>query len=185
MPTPCESCPLRLASTRLAATCRASAGRLPAASRMRAVADSSPSAVMVLAMAQAPVAFKVMAYSELVAQMNRRLRLGPPKHRLATGSGSSILPRSVPSRGEAGPPAQAVEQALGAFGEDLAAAQAAAIRADLEAADMARPALLMAGAGVGDVQQRFVGRERQPVGLDEIMGHALDGSTGGVDAVDM
>src|SRR5437870_8114193 len=41
MPTPCESCPLRLASTRLSATCFASAALLPAARRIAAPVSRS------------------------------------------------------------------------------------------------------------------------------------------------
>ncbi|CKU44199.1 Uncharacterised protein [Mycobacterium tuberculosis] len=61
MPTPCESCPLRLASTRFAATCCASAGALPAACRMLATVACRWSAGNVLDMDQIPFAFSVMA----------------------------------------------------------------------------------------------------------------------------
>jgi hypothetical protein len=45
----------------------------------------------------APLTPSITEYSEVVAQMNMRLRLGPPKTTLATPSGTSTLPSRVPS----------------------------------------------------------------------------------------
>ena len=45
----------------------------------------------------APLTPNITEYSDVVAQMNRRLRLGPPKTTLATPSGTRTLPSSVPS----------------------------------------------------------------------------------------
>ena len=45
----------------------------------------------------APLTKRRTEYSPVVAQINRRSRRGPPKQRLATTSGISILPISVPS----------------------------------------------------------------------------------------
>src|SRR5205085_3123478 len=45
----------------------------------------------------APCAFTYTAYTDVVAQMKRRLRFGPPKHTLATTSGTRTLPIRAPS----------------------------------------------------------------------------------------
>ena len=50
---------------------------------------------------------------------------------------------------------------------------------------MVRPVRLVREAGVDDVQQRFVGREREPVRLHEIRGHDGDAPARRVDAVDV
>src|SRR5690349_7253869 len=50
MPTPCESCPLRLASTRLSATVCASSGLLPAAAMTAVTCLRSVAAWMVCVM---------------------------------------------------------------------------------------------------------------------------------------
>ena len=45
----------------------------------------------------APLTVSRIEYSDVVAQMKRRLRFGPPNTTFATASGTRILPISVPS----------------------------------------------------------------------------------------
>ena len=77
---------------------------------------------------------------------------------------------------------EAVEQAVAALGKDAAVGQAPPA-IDLETADVARSVGQVAGAGVGNVEHRFVRRKRQPVGLDEVVDHQFDRAAGRVDAV--
>ena len=60
-----------------------------------------------------------------------------------------------------------------------------AVGRHLEAPHVVRPVRLVREAGVDDVQQRFVGREREPVRLHEIRGHDGDAPARRIDAVDV
>src|SRR5215472_19141609 len=101
--------------------------------------------------------------------MNRWLRLAPPKVKLATTSGMWSFPSSVPSvRGRrpdaaAGVQADAIEVACVAGREDLATGERGVI-GHPEDPHVLTPA-------VDDVQRALVGRERQPVGPLEVVGH--------------
>ena len=130
--------------------------------------------------------------------MKRRFSFGPPKHTLATASGIRTLPRSDPSLGVAvhavagrqpqiavHVDAKAVVEARGARGEHVAAGDALAVLGHREAPHVVRAVRLVREAGVDDVQQRFVGREREPVRLHEIRGHNGDASALRVDAIDV
>ena len=81
--------------------------------------------------------------------------------------------------------AKAVEKADIADSEFLAAGKLAPIRGKLEAADVARPFLHMGHAGVGHVEKAFVGREGEPVRLDEIGRDRFRRAIRRVDAEDM
>src|SRR5258706_14055053 len=64
--------------------------------------------------------------------------------------------------------AKTVEQADRAVREHFAAAEAAAIGGDVEAADVVRSIGDMRGAGIGDVEHPLVGGKGETAGLDEI-----------------
>ena len=81
--------------------------------------------------------------------------------------------------------AEAVEEAGGRFGEDLAALQALAVGGDGEAADVARAVLDVGGAGVGDVEEFLVGREGEAVRPHHVADDAVDRAALRVDAVDV
>ena len=130
--------------------------------------------------------------------MNRRFSLAPPKQTLATVSGIRILPSSVPSGAWQCTPSPADSHKLPwhrragrrtgrtAGGEHLAAAPAICPSAgDLEAPHVVRAVRLVRDAGVDDVQQRLVGRERQTVGLHEVVGDDGDAPARRVEAVDV
>ncbi|HEY0986132.1 MAG TPA: hypothetical protein VGD80_03735 [Kofleriaceae bacterium] len=79
--------------------------------------------------------------------------------------------------------AKPVEHARVTAREDLAAAERAAVGADGEPPDVARAVLDVAHAGVGDVEQALVRRERQSVGPDEVGGDGRARAARGVEAV--
>src|SRR5882724_701163 len=66
---------------------------------------------------------------------------------------------------------EAVEESRIAGRKDLATRERAAIRAHREAPDMAGTVFHVGRAGVGDVEELFIGREGQPIGLHEIGRH--------------
>ena len=116
----------------------------------------------------APRTGSKIAYSDVVAQMYRRLRLEPPHCTFATPSGTLTLPINVPSGSQdvdavagAGPdvallvepePVEAADRALG----ELAAVGELAVVGDVERAHRLV-------ARVGDVQHALVGAEREAV----------------------
>ena len=71
------------------------------------------------------------------------------------------------------------------FGEDLAALQRLAVRADGEAADVARAVLDVGGAGIGDVEQLLVGREGEAVRPHHVVDDPVDRAALRVDAIDV
>ena len=81
---------------------------------------------------------------------------------------------------------EAVEQPGRAGGEDPRTRQPRAVGGNRAGADMARPmGRIVAGAGVGDVEDALIGREGEPVGLDEIIRDEAQRAALPVDPVDM
>src|SRR3546814_8214829 len=68
---------------------------------------------------------------------------------------------------------------------DLLAARQFTVLADLEGADVARPLVVVRGAGVGDVEQLLVGREGEAIGLHEVVGGDGEPAALGIEAVDV
>src|SRR5205823_768135 len=66
---------------------------------------------------------------------------------------------------------EAVEESRIAGRKDIATRERAAIRAHHEAPDMAGAFFHVGRAGVGDVEEFFIGREGQPIGFHEIGRH--------------
>ena len=129
-----------------------------------------------------PVTFRCTEYSDVVAQMNRRLRLGPPKATLATTSGTQQLAdqravgveavhavagaRPDPARRRR---AGSRRSRRGRTSANTSPPESAPSSPTVERADVRR-----LGAGVGDVEPALVEREREPVRADEVVGDDPD-----------